>query len=138
MPSKKVIVVGAGMAGLAAAFRLRQGGADVTVLDSTDRVGRGAQLIPSTYRNTLGLVKELGLESELKLTSPWMAIVKDGRPRRLRSGAMFPVYAVTSRLISIADLMRFMWHTTKLRWPPIDNYAAWADYDDEDTARWCA
>src|SRR5208282_1741433 len=102
MPNKKVIVVGAGMAGLAAAFRLRQAGVEVTVLESSDRVGgriatdsrdgyvieRGAQLITSTYRNVLGLVKELGLESELKLTSPWLAIVKDGRPCRLPSGAM--------------------------------------------------
>jgi oxygen-dependent protoporphyrinogen oxidase len=152
MANKKVIVVGAGMAGLAAAFRLRQAGAQVTVLESSGRVGgristdsrdgylveRGAQLITSTYRNALGLVKELGLESQLKATSPWMAIVKDGIPRRLPSGARFPLYAVTSGLVSIADLMRFIWHTTKLRWPPVDNYAAWADYDDEDTARWCA
>jgi oxygen-dependent protoporphyrinogen oxidase len=108
MPNKKVIVVGAGMAGLAAAFRLRQAGIDVTVLESTGTVGgrvgtetrdgytieRGAQLITSTYSNALGLVKELGLEAELRPTSPWMAIVKDGRPRRLPSGAMFPIYAL--------------------------------------------
>lgn len=152
MPSKKVIVVGAGMAGLAAAYRLRMAGINVTVLESTGRVGgrvatetrdgylieRGAQLITSTYRNALGLVKELGLEAELRPTSPWMAIVKDGRPRRMPSGAMFPVYALTSGLVSIPDLARFIWHTTKLKWPPVDNYAAWAEYDDEDTARWFA
>ena len=149
MPNKKVIVVGAGMAGLAAAFRLRQAGIDVTVLESTGSVGgrvgtetrdgylieRGAQLITSTYRNALGLVKELGLEAELRPTSPWMAIVKDGRPRRLPSGAMFPIYALTSGLVSIPDLARFIWHTTKLKWPPVDNYAAWAEYDDD---RHCA
>ena len=39
MPNKKVIVVGAGMAGLAAAYRLRQAGVDVTVLESSDHVG---------------------------------------------------------------------------------------------------
>jgi len=147
VPSKKVVVVGAGMAGLAAAYRLRKAGVDVTVLESSGHVGgrvgtesrdgymieRGAQLITSTYRNALGLVKELGLEAELKPTSPWMAIVKDGRPRRMPSGAMFPIYALTSGLVSLPD-----WHTTKLKWPPVDNYAAWAEYDDEDTARWCA
>ena len=124
----------------------------MTVLESSGHVGgrlgtdsrdgymieRGAQLITSTYRNALGLVKELGLEAELKPTSPWMAIVKDGRPRRMPSGAMFPIYALTSGLVSLPDLARFIWHTTKLHWPPVDNYAAWADYDDEDTARWCA
>jgi protoporphyrinogen oxidase len=115
MPNKKVIVVGAGIAGLAAAFRLQQAGVGVTVLESSDRVGgrmstdsrdgyvieRGAQLITSTYRNTLTLVKELGLQSELKPTSPWMAIVKDGKPRRMPSGAMFPIYALTSGLVGI-------------------------------------
>src|SRR5271163_125330 len=152
MANKKVIVVGAGMAGLAAAYRLRRAGADVTVLESSDHVGgrlgtdtrdgylieRGAQLITSTYRNALGLVKELGLETELRPTSPWMAIVKDGRPRRMPSGAMFPLYALTTGLVSLPDLARFIWHTTKLKWPPVDYYAAWAEYDDEDTARWAA
>ncbi len=152
MANKRVIVVGAGMAGLAAAYRLRKAGVDVTVLEANDRVGgrvgtdsrdgykieRGAQLITSTYRNALGLVKELGLEAELRPTSPWMAIVKDGRPRRMPSGAMFPIYALTSGLVSLPDLARFIWHTTKLHWPPVDNYAAWAEYDDEDTATWCA
>jgi oxygen-dependent protoporphyrinogen oxidase len=51
---------------------------------------------------------------------------------------MFPIYALTSGLVSLPDLARFIWHTTKLKWPPVDNYAAWAEYDDEDTARWCA
>jgi protoporphyrinogen/coproporphyrinogen III oxidase len=152
MANRKVIVVGAGMAGLAAAFRLRQAGLDVTVLESSNRVGgrlvtdsrdgylieRGAQLITSTYRNALGLVKELGLEAELRPTSPWMAIVKDGRPRRMPSGAMFPIYALTSGLVTLPDLARFIWHTTKLKWPPVDNYAAWAEYDDMNAARWCA
>jgi protoporphyrinogen/coproporphyrinogen III oxidase len=151
VPNKKVIVVGAGMAGLATAFRLRQAGVEVTVLESSHRVGgrvatdsrdgyvieRGAQLISSTYKNALGLVKELGIKSELKPTSPWLAIVKDNVPRRLPSGATFPIYALTSGLVSVADLGRFIWHTTKLRWPPVDNYAAWSEYDDEDTASWC-
>ncbi|HKN00286.1 MAG TPA: NAD(P)/FAD-dependent oxidoreductase [Candidatus Binataceae bacterium] len=150
MANKKVIVVGGGVAGLAAAYRLRKAGVDVSVLESSDRVGgrigtdsrdgftieRGAQLITSTYRNTLRLVKELGLEADLKPTTPWMATVKDGIPRRVPSGAMFPIYAVTSGLLGIPDMLRFIWHTTKLKWPPVDNYSAWAEYDDEDTASW--
>lgn len=51
---------------------------------------------------------------------------------------MFPVYALTTGLVSLPDLARFIWHTTKLKWPPVDNYAAWTEYDDQDAARWCA
>ena len=96
-------------------------------IEASDRVGgrvrtnsrdgylieRGAQLITSTYRNALGLVKELGLEAELKPTSPWMAIVKDGRPRRMPSGAMFPIYALTTGLVSLPDLARFIWQNAE-------------------------
>ena len=39
MGRPKVMVVGAGVAGLTAAFRLQQRGCDVTVLESEDRVG---------------------------------------------------------------------------------------------------
>ncbi|MGH8011022.1 MAG: FAD-dependent oxidoreductase [Candidatus Binataceae bacterium] len=39
MASKRVVVIGAGMAGLSAALRLRQAGAQVTVFESSDRIG---------------------------------------------------------------------------------------------------
>jgi len=65
------------MAGLAAAFRLRQAGVEVTVLEAGARVGgwlgtdtqdgytieRAAQFISITYRNALGLVKKLEASS---------------------------------------------------------------------------
>jgi len=54
------------------------------------------------------------------------------------SGPMSALYAVTSGLLTVRDLARFTWHTTSSRWPPVDNYSAWAKYDDEDAARWSA
>jgi len=152
MANKRVVVVGAGIAGLSAALRLRQAGAEVTVFESSDRVGgrtssetrdgylyeRGTQFFATTYRNALGLIKEMGLQGELRPTSPWITLFKDARPHQMRSGLLFAVYAVTSGLLSVRDLARFTWHTTSLRWPPMDNYSAWADFDDEDAARWSA
>ena len=152
MANKRVVVVGAGIAGLTAALRLRQAGAVVTVFESSDRVGgrtssescdgyvyeRGTQFYVTTYRNALGLIREMGLEAELRPTSPWITVLKDGRPHRMPSGLLFPVYALASGLVTVRDLGRFTWHTTSLRWPPIDNYSAWAEYDDEDAARWSA
>ena len=152
MADKRVVVVGAGIAGLSAALRLRQAGAEVTVFESSDRVGgrtssethdgylyeRGTQFFTTTYRNALGLIKEMGLQAELRETSRWITVFKDGRPYRMPSGLLFAVYALRSGLLRLRDLARFTWHTTSLRWPAIDNYSAWAEYDDEDAARWGA
>jgi phytoene dehydrogenase-like protein len=73
--AKKVVVVGAGLAGLSAALILENEGVSVTVLESSDRPGgrvtsddidgficdRGFQLINANYPEikNLGLIKEV-------------------------------------------------------------------------------
>jgi oxygen-dependent protoporphyrinogen oxidase len=152
MANRRVVVVGAGIAGLSAALRLRQAGAEVTVFESSDRVGgrtssethdgylyeRGTQFFTTTYRNALGLIKEMGLQAELRTTSPWITVFNNGRPHRMPSGMLFGVYALTSGLLSVRDLVRYTRHTSSRRWPALDNYSAWADYDDQDAASWSA
>lgn len=78
----KIVVVGAGLAGLASAHRAKQFGHDVLVLEASDRAaGRaktlqrpdtndlidvGTQYFHSNYRRAISLIKEMGLASELR------------------------------------------------------------------------
>src|SRR5207248_5334850 len=77
-PRKHVLVLGAGMAGLCAAYELKQAGHQVTVLESRNRVGgrvltlrdpfshglyaeAGAMRIPRVHRRTHGYIEHFGL-----------------------------------------------------------------------------
>ena len=80
---KRVVVIGAGFAGLAAADALRAGGAEVTVLEARDRVGgrvwsvpfgegavveRGAEFILPGYEEMEALAARFGIPLVLKGT----------------------------------------------------------------------
>ena len=80
---KRIVVIGAGFAGLAAADALRGGGAEVTVLEARDRVGgrvwslpfgegavveRGAEFILADYESMNALAARFGIPKVLKGT----------------------------------------------------------------------
>ena len=80
----QALVIGGGVAGLTAAFRLRQAGVDVTVLEATDKCGGpmrsvlqdghlfelGPNTVPSTAPHLGRLIDDLGLRPRVRLSRP--------------------------------------------------------------------
>jgi monoamine oxidase len=82
-PMPRVVIIGAGFAGLAAADELRAGGADVTVLEARDRVGGRVWSVPFA-----GAIVERGAEfilpgnTEIEATAArlGLSLVRKGTP----------------------------------------------------------
>src|SRR5271170_2499817 len=122
-----VIVVGAGIAGLAAAYRLHKAGLRVTVLEKDDRVGgrmttdridgmvidRGAQILSSAYSVLPGLARELGLPEWVPASRPLGAISRKRRLRRVQEG--HPLSAVSSGLLDPLSLLRLGYHHLRMK-----------------------
>lgn len=97
MPS--VAVVGAGLAGLTAAFRLQQQGWAVSVLEASGQAGgrvqtvrhdgflcdTGASALAESYTDYLDLIRELGLGDRIVRAPPAVAIVRDSKLHLLRT-----------------------------------------------------
>jgi oxygen-dependent protoporphyrinogen oxidase len=126
---ERVIVVGSGIAGLTAGFRLRTAGFDVTVLEGEDHVGgkmstidrdgyrvdTAAAILPTTYKQMVNLIADAGLAREVQPTSDLIGFLRDGTVHRVHGGRA-KRGAVMTRLVSpatklpvaklLADLVR--------------------------------
>lgn len=96
-PSRQVVVVGAGIAGLTAAWRLRHAGHPVTVLEREDHPGGrmacveregyhlplGAVWLPRSYTHMIRLATDAGLAPRMAPTTDILGLVREGTVHRL-------------------------------------------------------
>lgn len=150
----RIIVVGAGVSGLAAAYRLKRQGFDVTVLERKTYVGgkartvsrngyvmdEGASVLPSKYRNVLGIAHELGMDGELIPGGSIVGFARDGQIHNLDSAHLIRD-ALGTRLISTGSKLRMLGLALdNLRIRSKINYediTSAADWDTETAEAYC-
>jgi oxygen-dependent protoporphyrinogen oxidase len=151
---RHVIVVGAGIAGLSAAWKLKRAGFRVTVLERSDAAGGrirsvrfhgcdievGAQFPSSGYRYVLPMLRETGLMPRVAKSSPLGALERNRflhavhahRPWTLLTGGTLGLREFGKLAIGSAPAL---WHGRRLN---PSAYASLAALDDADAAQWCA
>lgn len=148
--SQQIAVIGAGIAGLTAAYYLQKNGYQVTVYEAnayvggrmtTDRIqdctiDRGAQFLSEHYATLLPLIQEMDLVSELIEISPWGSVVRQQKIRKISPNHFFS--PILSGYLKIFESYRFLSILT--RWQsriihlPLDDYSAWCQFDDASAA----
>ncbi|MEW1685348.1 NAD(P)/FAD-dependent oxidoreductase [Streptomyces sp. NPDC093594] len=118
--SHKILVAGAGIAGLSAAFRLQRAGYDVSVLESASHVGgrmwteeaegyridTGAAMLPDSYHQMRRLIHDAGLTQEVRPSGNVYGFLRDGRIHRF--GKRLPLRLLTTRLLSARSKVRLL------------------------------
>lgn len=150
----RVVVIGAGMAGLAAARSLSDAGFQVQVLERASRVGgrvfsapfhgrtieTGAQFPSSGYRHIPALVAASGLSDRMEKTSPWAALERDGRLCRFHQSRFSTAF--TGGLLRWNECPALLRGSLSLigrtAFRDTSSYAAFADVDVEDAQHWCS
>ena len=144
-------MVGAGVAGLTAAYRLKQAGASVTVFEAASQPGGrtlsvrrngyvfdvGAITMLPTYVQTTALIAELGLSAHLHRSRPVIGIPRDGRihgldlarPVRSLLGTGLLSVGAKLRLLKLLPAMKEAWNLADFR-----SMATLAKWDDESVA----
>ena len=146
MASRTAIVVGAGLSGLTAAYRLTQAGFQVTVLErdsgpggraQTERHGEylidtGPDALTESYKRYLALLEELELSDRVVGSSQVGGLVRDGRIVDIDPAK--PWRLPTSPILSLRAKLKLLSGVIRLRRQIRDvdpyNLVASADLDD--------
>ncbi|MFO0580286.1 MAG: NAD(P)/FAD-dependent oxidoreductase [Polyangia bacterium] len=142
--SERVIVIGAGIAGLTAAFRLKQHGFEVRVLEREGHVGGrmstrtargfridlGASILPSTYRRMSHLIADAGLQAQVVPTSDLVGVYRDGQVHRFRAASKLDLLKTQllswSSKVALSRMLLDLQHIgAALDWYDISKAAPW-------------
>jgi protoporphyrinogen/coproporphyrinogen III oxidase len=134
--SGRVIVIGAGMAGLSAAWSLSRQGVDVTVLERDARVGGrvltadidgtpvelGAGFLANFYPKTLHIARDVGLVDSVVPAPTRVAVLRGGRLHGVSAGQL-----LFTSLIPFTSKLRLLKTvgTVIRRWGSLDQQAMW-------------
>ena len=145
---QKVVVVGAGIAGLTAAYQLQKAGCEVTVLEAEASIGgrmscrrvdgftfnRAATLLAGRYDYLVGLVRELGLEQKLSYGHFKIGTLRNGKVYDLRTNHIL-LDSLLSGLLSWKSKLlmpRMLMDVARLRpYLRFDDLSVAAPYDFE-------
>lgn len=152
MKNHRNVVVGAGIAGLTAAYTLKKEGYDPVVLEKSERIGGrmitdvvdgftidcGAQFLLDKFPLLTDLIGRLGLNQEFIEASQSVGVVRRGRVRAFCAESVFS--PLKSGLLSLSGWLRFGYlrHklSAKIKSLPLNDIAAWSIFDDMDAETW--
>lgn len=147
-------MIGAGIAGLAAAHDLQRAGFRTTVFDARDRVGGriwsvrkgdflmdlGAAFYLGTYKDTIAMIHEVGLTDSFQCKPAMGAVRRDGSMHWLdytapvRTGLRTGLISPASKLKAWPLLKLVLKHRKDLGY---DSYDTLAELDTETVRDWC-
>jgi len=152
--SYRAIVVGAGIAGLAAAFRLKQAGYQVTVYEAGQRIGGrmsterrdghvmdlAATATSTKYREMIALAHAAGIGDKIVGSSDMVGIPLRGEVQRIRSGTLTDLLTtkllpISAKLMAAPLLIDARRVAKKSKWYDL---GAAGDVDVETAAEWVA
>jgi len=152
MTNKRIVVVGAGIAGLTAAYFLKRGGYDPLVLEKSERVGGrmstdvvngftidyGAQFLMDKFTIEPNLIDSLGLNQQFIETSQYIGVVRKGKIRTyIAEDALSPL---KTGILSLSGWLSFVYRiyrlSAKIKSIALNQFTAYSNFDDVDAETW--
>ena len=153
MKNHRLVVVGAGIAGLTAAHRLKRAGYDPIVFERAEKVGGrmatdvvedftidyGAQFLYDNFSLLPNLIREVGLAPKLVQGGQTLSMLKGGQCRAFRADDLLS--PLKSGILGLGAWLRFgvLGYgrlATQTKSLPANDITAWTQYDDLDGDAW--